>query len=321
MRLSVSPLAIKPASFQAARAANTKKAAGTSGLLRDSLDAISGRIDAISNGGPASGNPRNYDGRSLERKPESGRPRAERPLSAWLWLRQKAHPAQDARARRPSFPREIRECGVPTRVIGKQQTTGTEAGICLPELPNHVLVGMQTIVDEYVDAFELRQQLRQDLARISRHHFPARSQPVGYHPAQRSARRQVFGVVQSDRIQGALSIQMQSKQQVCRRNPVCDSGFHHQVRAERPHSRILRQYFFCVQVGALNLQISKIRFCVFNGLGECGEAQRLIEEPADCRGGYVRQPAEKTLIGKRRLAPERMESVARVFEGVPQSSA
>src|SRR5579885_1212361 len=119
----------------------------------------------------------------------------------------------------------------------------------------------------------------------------------------------------------ALSIQMQSKQQVCRRNPVCDSGFHHQVRAKRPHSRILRQYFFCVQVGALNLQISKIRFCVFNGLGECGEAQRLIEEPADCRGGYVRQPAEKTLIGKRCLAPERMESVARVFEGVPQSSA
>src|SRR5579871_2877492 len=163
MRLSVSPLAIKPASFQAARAANPKRAAGTSGLLRDSLDAISGRIDAISNGGPASGNPRNYDGRSLERKPESGRPRAERPLSAWLWLRQKAHPAQDARARRASFPREIRECGVPTRVIGKQQTTGAEAGICLPEFPNHVLVGMQTIVDEYVDAFELRQQLRQDL--------------------------------------------------------------------------------------------------------------------------------------------------------------
>src|SRR5579883_2532596 len=123
MRLSVSPLAIKPASFQAAREANAKKAAGTSGLLRDSLDAISGRINASSNGSPTSGNPRNYDGRSGERKPESGGLRVRRSLLAWHWFRQKAHSAEYACARRARFTREIHECGVPSRIIRKQQTT------------------------------------------------------------------------------------------------------------------------------------------------------------------------------------------------------
>src|SRR5579871_5498426 len=55
MRLSVSPLAIKPASFQAAREANINKAAGTSGLLRDSLDAISGRITRVRTAAPRAG--------------------------------------------------------------------------------------------------------------------------------------------------------------------------------------------------------------------------------------------------------------------------
>src|SRR5579884_3629048 len=71
MRLSVSPLAIKPASFQAAREANINKAAGTSGLLRDSLDAISGRITRVRTAAPRAGTLRSEDRDMLAGTPRS----------------------------------------------------------------------------------------------------------------------------------------------------------------------------------------------------------------------------------------------------------
>ena len=54
-------------------------------------------------------------------------------------------------ARSVHFPRELREGVIPGSVIGYEQAAWAKTGICGTEFPKHVLVRMQTVVNENVD--------------------------------------------------------------------------------------------------------------------------------------------------------------------------
>ena len=75
------------------------------------------------------------------------------------------------------LPRKIMKRIVPQRVVRKQKTAGPQIGIRGFEFPHHVLVRVQAVVDENVDASELPEQTGQNIARVAQVNLPPAAQP------------------------------------------------------------------------------------------------------------------------------------------------
>jgi hypothetical protein len=61
---------------------------------------------------------------------------------------QEANPAENLRAQRGYFEGEFGKGGVPHGVIRKQQTAGGKMWISSAELPKHMLIGVETVVNK-----------------------------------------------------------------------------------------------------------------------------------------------------------------------------
>src|SRR5467141_3452480 len=82
-------------------------------------------------------------------------------------LPKKADAAKNPRLWRTYFSSEVVERIIPQSVVRKEKTAGSQTRVGGFEFPSHVIVGVQTVVDEDIDVPELCKQAGKDLAGIA----------------------------------------------------------------------------------------------------------------------------------------------------------
>jgi hypothetical protein len=55
------------------------------------------------------------------------------------------------------FRHEIKECVICPHIVGKEKPSGTQVFPCRVELPPHMVISVQTVVDEAIDGFNTRE--------------------------------------------------------------------------------------------------------------------------------------------------------------------
>src|SRR5215467_13616101 len=99
-------------------------------------------------------------------------------------------------------------------------------------LPHHVLVGMQAIVMEEVDAPELFEQWRQLSLAIADDQVPA---VLELSRDEKIVRRFVWIIAEIDAVERAALVVMQRLKDVRARRPVAYARLHDDIGLQRPH--------------------------------------------------------------------------------------
>src|SRR5882724_3388773 len=118
-----------------------------------------------------------------------------------------AHAVENAGLRRAHFAREVLKRGIPEGIVRKKEFS--QKRIREFELPKHVLIRVQAVVQKNINAAELRQEFGRISFASPQMHMPRLAQPLRHEPARLFSLGQIRWIGQADGMQLASLISVQ----------------------------------------------------------------------------------------------------------------
>src|SRR5712692_10804198 len=143
--------------------------------------------------------------------------------------------------------------------------------------------------------------------------LPALAQPFRHCPSRFAAGRKVRGISDFNGMQNSALVLMKCKQQIARRNAVCDSRFHDKFGTQSSNRCILKQDALGVEIRGSDFRSREVLFGAAEMIEEFDVMGRLSYKSSNNPRGSASGLADEAFVRKRQIAKKRFDCVA----GVP----